>query len=397
LLKTQEQLTNAALQEQVTQAQQQITSLSNKIRQLLAHPGAPQAQLNDLRSERTQAIGALTVLKQSTAANQASNRAATTAVVNGSKVLDTATPAPQHRTKRIALLVGGGLLAGLSLGITIVIIRALITDRLRRRDDVAQALGAPVKLSVGKVRMSRWWPGRRGLAASHDANVRRIVSHLGRAVQPASGGAATLAVIPIGDTQVAALSLVSLAWGCAQEGSRVVVADLCSGAPAARLLGAKDPGVHPVTAGDAHLTVVIPDSDDLPPTGPLAHADGAPFSEVAAASSAADLLLTLVTLDPALGGEHLPGWAAGAVAVVTAGRSSAAQIHAVGEMARLAGMPLISAVLVGADKTDESLGVTRMPEADNDASVAEQAPQLMPTASSLRSTNRHRASGDPQR
>ena len=34
-------------------------------------------------------------------------------------------------------------------------IRALVSDRLRRRDDVAQALGAPVKLSVGTVRPNR--------------------------------------------------------------------------------------------------------------------------------------------------------------------------------------------------------------------------------------------------
>jgi hypothetical protein len=35
----------------------------------------------------------------------------------------------------------------------------------------------------------------------------------------------------------------------------------------------------------------------------------------------------------------------------------------VGEMVRLAGMRLASAVLVGADKTDESLGVTHTPPA----------------------------------
>ena len=38
---------------------------------------------------------------------------------------------------------------GLVLGMGIVVIQALVSDRLRRRDDIAQALGAPVKLSVG--------------------------------------------------------------------------------------------------------------------------------------------------------------------------------------------------------------------------------------------------------
>ena len=73
-------------------------------------------------------------------------------------------------------------------------------------------------------------------------------------------------------------------------------------------------------------------------------------------------MLTLAPLDPSLGGEYLSGWAHGAVAIVTAGRSSAARIHAVGEMIRMAGTPLIAGVLIGADKTDESLGVTTAQE-----------------------------------
>jgi hypothetical protein len=72
-------------------------------------------------------------------------------------------------------------------------------------------------------------------------------------------------------------------------------------------------------------------------------------------------LLTLTALDPSLGGDYLPTWAAAAVAVVTAGKSSWTQIHAVGQMMRLAGMPPMSTVLVGADKHDESLGGTGSP------------------------------------
>ena len=78
-----------------------------------------------------------------------------------------------------------------------------------------------------------------------------------------------------------------------------------------------------------------------------------------ASYASADLLLTLVTLDPALGGDHLATWATNAVVVVSAGQSSAERIHGVGEMIRLAGMRLDSVVLIGADKSDESLGLTR--------------------------------------
>jgi hypothetical protein len=47
---------------------------------------------------------------------------------------------------------------------------------------------------------------------------------------------------------------------------------------------------------------------------------------------------------------------------VSAGQSSAAKIHAVGEMIRLAGIRLDSVVLIGADKSDESLGLTPRPD-----------------------------------
>ena len=186
---------------------------------------------------------------------------------------------------------------------------------------------------------------------------------------PASrGGTAALAVVPVDDPAVAALSLVSMAISSAQEGQQVVVADLASGAPAARLLDSKAPGVRSVSVHDAHLILAVPDRDDIAPVGPLgsAPAEGqrSAFTEaVGNACASADLLLTLVTLDPSLGAENLATWATSAVVVVTAGRSSWARINAVGEMIRLAGTSVTSAVLVGADKTDESLGVTQHPGA----------------------------------
>jgi hypothetical protein len=60
--------------------------------------------------------------------------------------------------------------------------------------------------------------------------------------------------------------------------------------------------------------------------------------------------------------------------VITAGRSSWEKIQAVGEMIRLAGTRLISAVLVGADKTDESLGVPPTPEAGREAIAGQGLP-----------------------
>ena len=59
--------------------------------------------------------------------------------------------------------------------------------------------------------------------------------------------AAALAVVPVDDPRAAALSLVSLALSRAQQGERVVLADLVTGAPAARLLGFRERGVSEVS------------------------------------------------------------------------------------------------------------------------------------------------------
>ena len=77
---------------------------------------------------------------------------------------------------------------------------------------------------------------------------------------------------------------------------------------------------------------------------------------VATAYRKADLLLTMVSLDPSLGADNLPTWAPDAAVVVTAGQSTWLRINAVAEMVRLSGTTLAAAVLVGTDKSDESLG-----------------------------------------
>jgi hypothetical protein len=183
--------------------------------------------------------------------------------------------------------------------------------------------------------------------------------HLASAVAPAAGGFASLAVVAIGNVEVAAASLASLALSSAHESLKVVMADLCEGAPAAKLLGVDNPGVEEVTVGEARLTVVRPDRDVLQLNGPLQAGSYGQESDdpMLAACASADLVLTLATLDPALGGEHLAEWATSVVVVLTAGKSSGERVHAVGEMIRLAGIDQVSAVLVGADKADESLGV----------------------------------------
>jgi capsular polysaccharide biosynthesis protein len=357
-LRIQQQIVLATLGQQIAQAAQQVALATERVDAQLAQPpsAAQGARLHTLQAAQYQAYIALAGLQHTAA----SLPVTTTSMVAGSGVLDTAVPA---RRGRQALLFYplGGLYAGLMLGLGIVIIGALASDRLRRRDDVAHALGAPVTLSVGSIHGARWLPGRLRLAAGRRRDVRRIVAHLRRAVPAAPRGAA-LAAVSVDNARVVALPLAALAVSCARGGKRVVVADLAGGAPAARLLGVRKPGVHEVHVRGVSLVVAVPGRDDVVPVGPLHPASpaalpGSVTEALARAYDSADLLLTLVALDPALGGEHVATWATDVVVHVTSGRSSPAQIHAAGEMIRLAGLSQLSAVLIGADQADLSLGV----------------------------------------
>jgi capsular polysaccharide biosynthesis protein len=360
-------------QQQLDQAQQNVNSLAARVQEVSAEPTSPaqQADLKGLQTQYQNATAALATTQQASDANELSSQETAYSVVHDSQVLDPASPLPPHsRLKHLIEYAFIGLIGGLLVGMGFVIISALISDRLRQRDDVARALGASVKLSVGTVRLSGRQEGRGESVAARSAYIKQAAAYLDRAVPPSPRGPANLAVVPVDDVDVPAACLVSLALSCAQRGLRVVVADLCEGAPAARLLGVADPGVGKVNVQDMSLIVIIPDPDELLPVGPFqsktARVQAA--GPVVTASASADLLLTLATLDPALGGEHLAGWARSAVAFVTAGKSSAAKIHAVGEMIRLSGMSLISGVLVGADETDESVGeVTLTPDSGGDA------------------------------
>ena len=361
LLKTQDDLVNAALQQQVNQGQQHVDVISAQIEKVSAERASPsrQSELSSLRSERAQAVQALTSFKQTITANQAAMQATNTAIVKGTSVLNSAVPVPQHSKKRMVEYIGGGLLGGLALGMAIVIVGALASDRLRRRDDIARALGAPVRLSVGKMRAgsSRLRPGRLA-SARKSKEIRRIVAFLDSAI-PRSDSPVSLAIVATDDLVVPALSIASLALSHAERGTRVVLADLCRDAPAARLLGG-EPGVRAATAQGAHVVTVVPPADELVPVGPFASGSRRALAsgDVAGACSSADLVLTLVTLDPALGAEHLGEWTTRAVVFVTAGQSTGARIRSVGEMIRLSGTPLACAVLVGADKADQSLGLS---------------------------------------
>jgi capsular polysaccharide biosynthesis protein len=360
---TQLQQTETQLNQQVAEAQQKVDSVSTQLKQAQAQPAsaARTATIRSLQAQQTAANSALTTVQQYAAQTRASAQTLTQSMAGGSRVLNEAT-AVKHSAIKDALLYGiGGLIGGLVLGMAIAVIGAVISDRLRRRDDIAVALGAPVRLSVGPLRERRLVPALPGQSAVRDRDAGRVLDHLGNAVPGSSKGPASLAVVAVDDPSSVAAVVVALAAAKAGTGSKVILADLSDGAQAARLLQFEGPGISESGDEDARITLVVPGADEVAPVGPLQspvtpEGYAEPGEALVKACADADLVLSLVTLDPAFGAEYLATWATDAVAVVTAGRSTSVRIHAAGEMIRLAGTRLASVVVIGADAADESLG-----------------------------------------
>ncbi len=269
-LELDQRLVIQSLKQQIYQAKQQLAQDNLVLTRYLALPAATQqkTQLRDLHS---------TVARDSTVLiglqDTVTNYPATTAQeIKGSQVINSATALTRSRIRLPLQFVVAGLLAGLTVGLGIVVVGALVSDRLRRRDDVARALGAPVELSVGRIR-SGLLSGRRGLAAARGQDLQQIVALLRGLVPEGPDGPPALAVVPVDDARPAALAVASLALSCAEHGMRVLVADLSGGGLAARLLGAGGRGVQPVRAGGTQLTVVVP--AELFPAGPLERPAGA--------------------------------------------------------------------------------------------------------------------------
>jgi capsular polysaccharide biosynthesis protein len=357
---TQEQDLFAQLDQQYSAAEQSLKPLEAQVSQFPSTGLTPtqKAQFDYLETQE----GQQKQIIQYVTASKSEAKTDTNQMVEGSFVLDAATALPRSHVKGVGLYVAAGLFGGIAVGMAGVLIAALMSTRLRRRDDVAAAMGVPVRLSVGPLRTRRLRLTLPRQAAKRRLDMQRVIAYLRRAVPGSSRGPASLAVVAVDDAQAAARAVASLAVSVASENKQVVVADLSSDADLARLLGVRDSGLHQVSQNGANLLVVLPEQGDVAPAGPVpfgaSPAVPAPADDaLVTACSSANLLLILATLDPALGGDYLGTWATNAVAVVTAGEASAEKIHGIAEMIRLAGTNLDSVVLIGADKGDESLGI----------------------------------------
>jgi hypothetical protein len=282
-------------------------------------------------------------------------------VIKGSSVFDPATVVEPPGLKRAVLVAMTGLIGGLFVGVGVVLFGALTSERLRRREDVALAIGAPVRSAVrqrGPRRRFRLVPIRR----------RRVTDREGLAVlarglesafeqtrtTPSRVVLATVDNEPEGVT-VSAEAAARLAGGQRQ----VFLVDLTSsgrlersvrdalarqqGGPAQAPAVFRPRGVPQLARGP--LAPVVGITSDLRDDHPLREA-----------WDAADSVLTLAPVDLEAGVDDLASWGTHVVLLVTAGRSSAEELRSAADLVRKAGLELLFALMVGSDRTDASHG-----------------------------------------
>ncbi len=332
-----------ALQDEVNSLQQQINQLSATIN----NPGSslPSSQLTTLVGKQSGDTSEIASLQQTIQQNQL----ASIAVTSGSRVVTAGTLVPASTAKLFGLDGIAGLIGGLLLGVAFVAVQAVVSDRLRRRDEVASLLGAPVELSLKPIGHLKFrghrWVRRSALGRQGEVDV--LAGYLRRR-GVRQGGRKTLLVVALDDLTVPAAALAVLANRLADEGEPVLVADLTNEGLLARItddLRVEGESLPNRSGGSIQLFT--------PPQNDMNEIVEPPW---VATTDAASTVLILTAMDLGRGAWHL-AWTKQAVVTVTAGRSSAQRVSSTAVLLRAAGIAIRSGVLIGADAEDQSFGL----------------------------------------
>jgi capsular polysaccharide biosynthesis protein len=358
----------AGHEERLETLQTDVERITRQYDALTRSTAASQDQAGDLLARRSQLnteINSVQQMIQDTTLRSS-------ATLAGSGVLDPATVVPRSEKTRLVLAGGSGLIVGGALGVGLVLSMALTSTRLRRREEVAVALDAPVRFSVGALE-PRWTARLLGRSSTSDRDLQVLVRGLDSATAPRKRVSKKarpfrLALATVDNIGATELVICSLAAQFTHQGLSVFLVDLSETgsleAALTRALGQDHHQTDPAAAPVVFRPEGVPSLARGPVGSPPHVASDLPEDDpLRSAWDSADVVLTLGEIDPAVGVDHLRSWADQVVLLVTAGRSSAERLRTTAGLVRSSGLKLPFAVMVGADRTDESLGLPDPPSA----------------------------------
>jgi capsular polysaccharide biosynthesis protein len=332
-------------QSHIDDLRRQIDVINAEYQAALTHHDHTAA--NQALTERSELLQQIGTLQSTIEATQLQSDA----LARASHVVDRPAPVPAGGRKHLVLGVMSGLILGCALGVGFVSAHALVSNRLRRREEIATALGQAVPFSAGPVR--RRLPAFiavpiRGTKRRRQRNLAILSEGLATAIADDRTARRRLALVGVGDLRAAAAVLARTGRHFQEQGDRVLLVDLSSSGLLRRYesdgLSVVRPEVRPGTASGP-LSVVSSMNRTLP--------HGAPPEEHA------DLVLVLGEVDLGIGNRQLSMWADCAVLLVGAGKVTAEFLRSTSRLFASAGPPLVYAMVVGSDRTDETLGAPR--------------------------------------
>lgn len=353
----------AGLQAQATQLDAQLGDVQQEItaaNQRLAADGAGStsgqseaALVGQLTSEES----TLTLQLDSVKSQIAQAKLGEVSANQGTRVIQRAAAASRPSPVRQLVAPLAGLAAGVVLGALVVLAIARRDRRLWTRDELAEAVGCPVLLSLsvpGGGRAARDWttllsqyePG-----SSEQWNVRRALRELGVGE---SGGRSELTAYTLAGDRAALAQVVRVAVAAAGAGLRTLLAVTGQDDPAAELGAActrfRSDGREPRTG--LRVRSGMPQKDDRP----------------------VDLVVVAAVVDPdgpKVPGPRRPPGAEAATAVtvlsVSAGRASAEQLARVALAAADGGGPVAALLVANPAAGDQTVG--RLPGHGSSTSV----------------------------
>jgi capsular polysaccharide biosynthesis protein len=352
------------LNRQIAALQSQVNSATTTIN----GSAAGSSQLTNLVQQRAQEEGAIATLQQT----QQQDQLDTVSVVQATRILTTGTLIPHSTIKIFVVDALTGMVIGLALGMGFVIFQALGSDRVRRRDDIAALVGAPVVTSTlpatgssSKKRRARK-ASSGGSGFSPRPELEPVVRYLGNRVQTVAPHG--LLMVAVDGTEQAAIAMAMTAVGLARSNKKVVLVDAADGRPFRQMFGPP----HPASGGKPMARVKMADGVSFmlfSPDGELGPEDDRAAWELSSDRWArSDVVLVLANIDLARGAAHLRYWPE-AIVAVTAGRSNPQRISATAELLRAAGVVPEATVLFDADKDDDGSGLVARARS-NEHSVA---------------------------